>query len=158
MKTGIIIHSNTSNTLSIGERLLETLRSKGADAGLERVTAVNEDAKTQREIRLASTPDIGPYGMVILGAPVHGFALSRAMTAYIKQLPGLQGKKVFCFVTEHFPKPWMGGNRAIRQMTQLVTELGGTVIRTAVVNWTSKAREEQISRLVTAFTADSIGG
>jgi menaquinone-dependent protoporphyrinogen IX oxidase len=158
MKTGIIIHSNTNNTLSVGERLLETLRSKGADACLERVTAVNEDTKSPGEVRLASAPEVGSYDMIIIGAPVHGFSLSKVMTAYLKQLPGLQGKRVACFVTEHFPKPWMGGSKTVRQTARLITDHGGTVTQTAVVNWTSKAREEQISKLVAAFTADVIGG
>jgi hypothetical protein len=138
---------------------LEALVSKGSDACLERVTAVNEDAKTTQEVRLASAPDTGPYDVIMLGAPVHGFALSRVMEAYLKQLSGLNGKRVACFVTEHFPKPWMGGNRAIKQMVQHITQLGGTVTETAVINWTNKAREEQIGSLTAAFCkAGAMGG
>lgn len=157
MKTGIIIHSVTNNTLSVGHRLLEALLTKGNDACLERVTAFNEDVKTTTQVRLSSAPDVGSYDMVVIGAPVHGFSLSCVMAAYLKQLPNLRGKRVACFVTEHFPKPWMGGSRAVRQMARQVAELGGIVTQTAVVNWTSKVREEQIVKLVASFSSADTG-
>jgi flavodoxin len=154
MKTAIIIHSNTNNTLTVGQRLLEALLSKGINISLERVTAVNEDTKTQSEIHLASAPEIEPYDEIVIGAPVHGFALSRVMDAYLSQLSGFHGKRVACFVTEHFPKPWMGGRRAVRQLGRHVAALGGVVTKTAVVNWSNKLREEQIHTLVASFSAD----
>jgi flavodoxin len=152
MKTGIIIHSNTNNTLSVGERLLNTLQAKGRDAELERVISVNADIRPGEKIRLAAAPAAELYDLLIIGAPVHGFALAPVMAAYLKQLNGIRGKKVACFVTEYFPKPWMGGNKAVMQMAALVAQGGGIVTQTAVVNWSSKKREEQIDRLVAAFS------
>jgi hypothetical protein len=47
-------------------------------------------------------------------------------------------------VTEFFPYPWMGGNRAIRQRTHLAETKGTTVRGAGVINWSRKRREAQI--------------
>lgn len=158
MKTGIIIHSHTNNTLSVGERLLEALQTQGQDACLERVIAVNEDPNAKQAIVLKEIPDISPYDFIVIGAPVRAFSLSPMMNAYLSQLSGLKGKRVACFVTQHFPRPWMGGNRSIRQMIRHITRLGGIVTQTAVVNWTGKMREEQVGKLVSNFTSTAAHG
>jgi hypothetical protein len=74
------------------------------------------------------------------------------MKTYLEQLPPNGVKKVCCFVTEHFPKPWMGGNRAISQMQRLCHAKNMAVSAAAVVNWTSKSREEQISEVVSKLS------
>ena len=148
MKTGIIIHSRTNNTATVGERLLKALRTGGQEASMERVMAVNEDGKPGETILLASTPDPAPYGFIVLGAPVHGFRLSLVMHTYLSQLAELRGRKIVCFVTQSFPKPWMGGKQALRQLVTHAERLGGTVVLSAVINWSSKKRGEQIDSLV----------
>lgn len=147
MKIGIIIHSHTGNTLSVGERLKESLAAGGHTVQLERVTAVNEDPNSREPVRLKSIPDIVQYDAVILGAPVRAFSLSPVMKAYLSQMTKLSGKKICCFVTEYFPKPWMGGNRSIKQMIRAIEQKGGKVASAGVVNWSAKAREEQINEL-----------
>ena len=152
MNIGIIIHSCTGNTLSVAEKLKSALAAKGHAVKLERVTAVHEDPGTKERIMLASAPDIIPYDAVIIGAPVRAFSLSPVMKAYLAQIPEIQGTKVACFVTEHFPKPWMGGNQAIKQMMHAIGNKGGSVTATGVVNWSGKAREEQIQAVVSTLS------
>jgi flavodoxin len=148
MRIGIIVYSRTGNTLSVSERIRESLLAGGHEVQLERVTAINEDPNTAREkIKLKSIPDIALYDYVIMGAPVQGFSLSPIMKTYLDQIPQLQGKKVACFVTQHFPKPWMGGSHALKQMVGFISQKGGKVTDTGNVNWTSKVREEQINEL-----------
>jgi menaquinone-dependent protoporphyrinogen IX oxidase len=144
MKIGIIIHSHTGNTLSVGERLKQSLLAGGHTVQLERVAAVNEDPNSRERISLKSVPDITQYDAVIIGAPVRAFSLSPVMKAYLSQLPDMCGKKAACFVTQHFPKPWMGGSHSIKQMIHAIEQKGGKLMDTGVVNWTSKAREKQI--------------
>ena len=86
--------------------------------------------------------------MIILGAPVHAFSLSRVMMAYLEQLTSLGEKKVYCFVTQGLPKPWLGGNRAIKTMKRLCTEKGAEPFKTGVVNWNSKQKNAQIEDIV----------
>ena len=53
MKVGIIIHSNTENTLTVGQRLEKELTARGHAAGIERVTSEN-DASEAANIALSS--------------------------------------------------------------------------------------------------------
>lgn len=148
MKIGIIIHSHTGNTLSVGERLKESLLAKGHTVHLERVIAENEDPNTSEKVQLKSVPDISIYDYVILGAPVRAFSLSPVMKAYVAQIPEIHQKKVACIVTQQFPKPWMGGNRAINQMCRMIKQKGGIVFEIGIVNWSSKTRDEQIDGIL----------
>ncbi len=148
MTIGIILHSHTGNTLSVGERIKASLLAGGDEVHLERVTAFNEDPNAKEAVRLKSIPDISRYDYVVIGAPVRAFSLSPVMSAYLAQLPEMSGKKVACFVTQYFPKPWMGGSRALKQMISILSRRGGKVAVTGTVNWTNKAREEQINDLL----------
>lgn len=147
MKIGIIIHSHTGNTLYVAEKLKDVLTAQGHIVQLERVTAVNEDPGSNEKVQLKSKPDITLYDTFIIGAPVRGFSLSPVMKAYLAQIPQIQGRRVACFVTEHFPKPWMGGNQSVKQIIQAIKNKGGEVTDSGIVNWSSKYREEQINEV-----------
>lgn len=152
MRIGIIIHSHTGNTLYVAEKLKNALAAKGHAVQLERVTAVNEDPGAKEKVRLKSIPDIIPYDALIIGAPVRAFSLSPVMKAYLAQISEIQARRVACFVTQHFPKPWMGGNHSVNQIIQAIKKKGGEVIEKGVVNWTGKAREEQINEVVSRLS------
>jgi flavodoxin len=112
MQIGIIVHSNTGNTLLVAERLMEKLSSLGHRVSIERVSAINDDEQDVQNIRLSKKPEPGAYDVLIFGAPVRGFSLSPVMRAYLSGVT-LSGKKTACFITQGFPSPWMGGNRAL---------------------------------------------
>jgi hypothetical protein len=80
----------------------------------------------------------------VFGSPVQAFSLCQAMVEYLKQVVPLEGKKVACLITQAFPFPWLGGNRAVRQMTRLLKAKRATVSGSGVVNWMKKRREQQI--------------
>jgi len=144
MNIGIIIYSRTGNTLLVGERLKNSLLKGGHLVNLERVTAINEVPNIKEPIILKTIPDLSAYDYIILGAPVQGFSLSAIFKVYLEQIPDFREKTIGCFVTEHFPKAWMGGNHSIKQMMNLIKQKGGVMKETGVVNWSSKSREEQI--------------
>lgn len=146
-KIGIIVHSHTGNTLEVAQKLYDRLLAAGHLVVLERVSAINEDPSMPDNVQLEASPDVDQYEVLFFGAPVRGFALSPVMKAYLAQIQPLQGKKVGCFVTEYFPYPWMGGNRAIRQMTEACVSKKVEVFATGVINWSSKKRDKQISEL-----------
>ena len=116
------------------------------------MTAVNEDPGAKEKVRLKSIPDITHYDAFIIGAPVRAFSLSPVMKAYLAQISEIQGRRVACFVTEHFPKPWMGGNHSVNQIIHAIRKKGGEVIDKGVVNWSGKAREEQINEVVSRLS------
>lgn len=147
MKVGIVVHSHTGNTLSTAERIRDGLIKSGHTVNLEQVKAVNGDPNSQGPVELAVIPDTASYDVLVFGAPVWGFTLSRVMSKYLKQLSSLKGKQICCYVTHHFPFAWMGGNRSVKQMTGLCTEKEGKVVKQGVINWSGKKRENEIVSL-----------
>lgn len=153
MKIGIILYSYSGNTLSVGERLKVALSNKGHEVSLERIKAINEEPNSRKPIQLTEIPDASQYDEIIFAAPVRAFCLNPVMKVYLSKLSSLQGKKISCFVTEHFPKAWMGGNHAIKQIKRLVRDKKGNVTDSGVVNWSNSKREKQINEMVSRFSS-----
>jgi flavodoxin len=147
MNIGMIIHSQTGNTHSVALRLQEKLSAAGHSVTMERLEVIGEVAPG-KPVQLKALPDAEKYDALVFGAPVHAFSLCQAMLGYLKQIASLQNKKVACLVTQAFPYPWMGGNRAIGQMKRLCETKGATVCGSGVVNWMKLRRERQIGEVV----------
>lgn len=148
MNIGLIIYSQTGHTLSVAEKLREKLSAAGHVVALERLEAEGAVRPGVRDVRLKSVPDVTAYDAVVLGSPVHGFAVSAVMQAYLRQVPSLAGRRAACLVTQSFPFAWMGGNRALRQMTRACQTKGATVCAVGVVNWARRSREQRIAAVV----------
>jgi flavodoxin len=148
MTIGLIVYSQTGNTHSVALKLQEKLAAAGHSAAIERVRPAGDGQPGATHIELAERPAIDPYDALVFGSPVRGFALSPAMISYLAPIASLQGKKVACLVTEYFPFPWMGGNRAIAQMRKLCESRGATVCGTGIVNWSSARRDRMIVEVV----------
>jgi NAD(P)H dehydrogenase (quinone) len=149
MNVGIIVYSQTGNTLSVAQKLKEAILAQGHTAVLERVEAENDAPNSKQPPRLTKAPDLSGYDAVLFGAPVHAFSLCLVMKLYLTQCSKLRGKPVCCFVTQHLKKPWMGGNRAIKQMHALCGDKGADNRESGVVNWTAPGRDAQIDAVVT---------
>ena len=153
MNIGIVVHSWSGNTLSVAERLKERLAAASHSVALEQVGLVGERKRGARDFQLEALPDLAPYDAVVFGAAVEAFSLSPVLTEALKRIDSLAGKKVACLVTQQFPYPWMGGNRAIRQMERLCAAKGGAVVGSAVVNWVGCRREPTTARAVDRLSA-----
>lgn len=145
MNVGIMIFSRTGNTLLVAEKVRDACLAQGHTAVVHRVRAENGDPNRRLPLRLISAPNPTPLDAVIFGGPVEAFSLSPIMKAYLKQLPQIPGKKAGCFVTQHFPKPWMGGTHAVKQMRVLCQSKGADVAQTGIVNWMNPSRNAQIA-------------
>ena len=75
------------------------------------------------------------------------------MKKYFTQIDELKNKKVFCFVTQHLKKAWMGGNHALSQMQTACKMKGGVVLWSGGVNWSSDKREQQIKEIVETISS-----
>jgi flavodoxin len=148
MKIGIIVHSQTGNTLSVAQKLQEKLTASGHSVKLERITPVGGEQKDMKNIRLENLPDLGVYDALVLAAPVHAFSVSPVMAEYLKQLPSIQGKKIACFVTKGLPFKWTGGNRAISQIKTACESKGGRVVTAGIINWGDAKRENIIAEVI----------
>jgi multimeric flavodoxin WrbA len=147
MNIGIVVYSQTGNTLSVAQRLQKALEEAGHAVSLEQVTSADGKPTVAGPVALLNAPKTEGCDALVLAAPVWAFGLCSVMKAYLAGLPPLRGKKVSCFVTQAFAYPWMGGNRAVRQLSGACTAKEGDVIHTAVICWGSKDREAQIARL-----------
>lgn len=152
MNIGIIVHSHTGNTLMVAQELEKKLLAAGDKVTLARVEAESKETNVRGDVKLAATPDATPYDALVFAAPVWAFSLNPVMKTYLSQLPDLGGKRTVCFVTHHFARPWMGGNRGVGEMERALTAKGAHVVKTGVINWSGKALEQQIESLITSLS------
>jgi len=148
MNIGIIVYSQTGNTLSVAEKLKAELDKAGHSVTLEQVTVVGGREQGDRSFQLEETPEPGGYDAVVFGSYVEAFSLTPVFSRYLKHIGSLQGKRVACLITQQFPYPWLGGNRAIRQMRKLCESKGASIRGTAIVNWAQSRRERTTSDAV----------
>jgi hypothetical protein len=153
MNIGIIVFSRTGNTLAVAERIREACAASGHAATVEQIRIEDDKPGSGKPPRLTETPDPARYDRVYMGAAVEAFSLSPVMKAYMDGLAAFDGKSTGVFVTQHFPKPWMGGNRAIRQLRALCRAKGLNVQADGIVNWTNKARDAQIKAVAGRFAS-----
>ena len=135
MNIGIIVFSKTGNTLSVAEKLRDTLLTKSHKVVLKKVTASNDVEMDPGKIVLSNPPSTQGYDMLVFAAPVYGGRLPAVMQAYLQGIPSLEGKLLAGFVTQAFPFPWMGGKQAIRGMEKMLNAKGGTLSATGIINW-----------------------
>ena len=148
MKIGIIVHSQTGNTLSVAEKLQVKLSAAGHEVNLERLQVIGEGKPGAKNIRFESLPDTRSYDALVFGAPVQAFSLSGVMQSYLGQAETIQGKKVAMLLTQHFPYAWMGGNRAIGQLKTACKVKGAVICGAGIVHWSKAGREKQIEEVV----------
>lgn len=149
MNIGIIVYSQTGNTLKIAQIIKDALASKGHKATIEQVTAEGK-IDPNSTVNLSSKPDAAKYDAVVFASPVMAFSLNPVMKSYLPQIKELGGKKAACFVTHAFPLGWMGGNQALKQICELVKAKGAKVAGTAIVHSSGK-KEKQVSEAVSAL-------
>ena len=152
MKTGIIVYSQTGNTLSVAEKLKEKLAAEGHTVVLEQVTIAGGRKSGDRAFQLETRPDVAQYDVLVFGSAVEAFSLSPVLNSYLAGVDSLQGKQVACLVTQSFPYPWMGGNRAIRQMRRICESKGATVCGSAIVNWAKCRRAKTTAQAIEGLT------
>jgi len=147
MNIGIIVYSKTGNTLQVAERIATALTQAGDHVDLKRFTAEMESAQSNRPARLSALPDPNDCDVLILGAPVQAFSLDPAMTMYLQQVAFKQKVPTYCFITQHFKKPWMGGNHAMKQLISQLRMKDIEAKSLGIVNWTSEQRENQMTHI-----------
>lgn len=144
MHIGIVVLSQTGHTESVAIKLKEKLAESGHTVGYEKLQVKGEMRPDIKTYQFEKMPDLTSFAAVVFAAPVMAFSLNPAMKYYLSHIPTLAGKKAAFLVTEQFPFPWLGGNRAVRQMTKLCGEKGAQILGSIIVNWSNSRREQQI--------------
>lgn len=149
MKIGLIVYSETGNTLSVAQKVSETLAAAGHSAEIRQVT-IQPREKADSPVVLKDIPSAEGFDLLVFGAPVQAFSLCRAMTKYLKQMKSIRGVPAGCYVTQGLTKKWMGGNRAYNTMRKLLLAHGAAEpVRIGHVHWRADERDKQIAELVT---------
>ena len=89
-----------------------------------------------------------------MGAPIHGFALSKTMLTYLKQLENTNPQKAFIYVTHFFPAAGLGGRQGLRQMIKVLKNKNIEVINAAIIPWTFGKRKA-IRHLLSEFEVEN---
>lgn len=156
MKTAIIVHSLTGNTLSVAERLKDNLEKRGVSVYLEKIEPSGGENKNEMDlarINFRKRLDLTEFDTIVMAGPVRGFSMSPVLKAYFEQ-SSLKNRKVYMFVTHFFPFAFMGGNSAISQMKNFVEERGGIVLDSGIIDWKNPSRERKIQSLLEQFTKE----
>ncbi len=148
MNIGIIVNSQTGHTLEVCEMLKDRLIGQGHAATIDRVTIAGDGSPNPKTFQLEKVPDPSPYEAVVFAGWVEAFSLCRIMVRYLEGTASLSGKKVACLLTQQFPFPWMGGNRALKQMKQRCRAKGATIVGTAIVSWAKSRRDGTMAAAV----------
>ena len=149
MNVGIIVYSQTGNTLAVAEKMKESLTAAGHTAVVEQIT-IGPREKSEIAVKLLDAPSLAGYGAVIFGAPVQAFSLCQPMAAYLKQIQSIKGLPTACFILQGLPKKWMGGNRAYNTLRSLCLKKGADPLRIGHIHWRSEQRDAQIADAVSA--------
>jgi flavodoxin len=152
MKIGLIVYSQTGNTVSVAEKIKVKLEEQGHTVTLEQIRISGKTPAQPGKFELTDIPAVEGYEALILGAPVQAFSLNPVMKTYLAQLPKLDGKKVALFVTKGLSALWLGGTGAIKIMKQECESRGAKVVGSAIVPWGTARREDIIKQ-----AADSMG-
>jgi hypothetical protein len=136
----------------VASKLKEKLVTLGNEVELERLNVKGGDKPGKKDVTLEKTPELGKYDVIIFASPVQGFSLSPVMSTYLKQINSIRGKNVGCLMTQFFPFPFLGGNRAMRQIIKICENNGATIFSTGIVNWSRSSREEKINKIVDNMT------
>ena len=140
MKIGIIIHTNTNHTLEVANEL-KTVLSKNHEVHIDKVTSLNEKESQNGNVELKDIPSIKSYDYLIFGAPINGFALTKTMVAYLKQLDNIKPIKAMVYVTHFFPGKGLGGKQGIDQFYKMLSTKNMLITSAAVVPWTFGKRK-----------------
>lgn len=148
MNIGIIVYSQSGNTLQVANKLKERLIGNGHSVSLEQVTVAGGRTPKTKQFELEAKPVADTYDAIVFASYVEAFSLCAVMSRYLKQIGALDGKRVACLLTQQFPYPWMGGNRAVKQMKVLCQAKGATVLTSGIVNWAKSRRDATMAGAV----------
>ncbi len=151
MNIGIIVHSDTGNTMSVADKLKARLTKAGHKVKIEKVEARGDPKPGTPGVKVKACPDISGYDAVIFGAPVNAFSLSPTMKACLGEVGSLKGKKVACYVTKALRFGWTGGNRSLKQMRGAIEVKGGKVAASGYVVWKESHRERTMAEVLEAI-------
>ena len=147
MHIGMMLYSDTGNTLSVATKLQQALVADGHEVTLVHLETVAPLRRSDTTATLTSIPAVDDYEALVFACPVRGGLPIPPMRVYLEQVPSLAGRQVACLVTGFFPAKW-GRNQTLAKMQALIEAKGGSVCAVGSVRWSSLNRKGQIVQAV----------
>ena len=156
MHIGLIIYSQTGNTLHIAQRLQAKLNELGHHVSLTHIKSKNDENQFQEpfEMIIQGDPIQTKYDVVVFGAWVQAFNLCFGFRSFLNQLEEISAQQVHAYVTQHFPFPWMGGYQAISTMKKLLIKKSIKVHSTQVFNKMNKKMDTHVEQWITKIVKE----
>ncbi len=133
MKIAILVYSKTGTTLRMAKMILERLKQQDREVDLFEVAPEGEYQIGNPVCKISVLPDLTGYDTIICGGPVWAFRINPVIHTSITLMKDLKGKTFIPFVTMGFPLPFMGGNKAIKQMTDIARDMGAKCTKGYIV-------------------------
>lgn len=152
MKIGIIVYSQIGNTSSVASSLYDKLKKEKYDVSLEKIEALRDMKKNNRNFKIINAPDLDKYDFLILASYVEGFMLCPVMKEYLKNISSKKNKRALAFLTHLFPFHWMGANHAMKEMISFSKKKEIIVQKTEIIDWSNKKRGKEIEILIDEFS------
>lgn len=135
MKILIVYYSMSGITKKVVEIFKEKLKKNFSVEIFELQTEPKLSEKNiKSEFKIVSYPSIENFDMIIVGGPVWAFGINYPVLTFLKQLSKIEEKNFILFVTMGFPFAWMGGNRAIKMMKEIIESKKGKIKYTFCLN------------------------
>jgi NAD(P)H dehydrogenase (quinone) len=152
MHIGIFVHSQSGHSSAIGMAITGKLREKGHEVDIQLILPAGRVRPRMKHVELRDdVPDMSSYDAIVFGGPIWGFTASPVVTAFIKEIPKLKGKKTLCYSTSGFPTAISGAKRSLNKLNSLLEEIEATVIEGEAVFWglwCSKNKMETIAQKI----------
>lgn len=150
MKIGIIVHSKTGTTLEYAKLIAERLKEHGHQVDLTElktdVPVEGGSVRGSKKFSILNIPDCSEYEAILIGGPVWGLSASPVVIACLKELRGVEGKKILPFVTMGFPFAGMGGSQAVSLMSRTAAGLGAQVLPGKIIPKLFRNFRQQMER------------
>lgn len=148
MKIGIIVFSQSGNTLYVAKKLEAKMRASGMNVKIERITIVGGKVKANGSYEFDNIPKLSSYNKLVIASPINGFTLAAPMKKFLSKHANLNGKEVACLVTQRFKRAWLGGNQGIRYIKDICQKNSVNIKLSSIVHWSAKDRDKQIEAAV----------
>ena len=152
MHVGIFIHSQSGHSSDMGMAITRKLREKGHEVDILLMKPAGRVRPRKKHVEFREdVPDMSPYDAVVFGGPIWGFTASPVVSAFIKEIPSLKGKKALCFSTSGAPTAISGAKGGMKKLNGLLEEIEATVIEGEAIFWglwCSKNKIETIAQRI----------
>lgn len=148
MKLGIIVYSESGHTLSVVNKIEESLIQNHVEVKKMILNFTVEKGTRM----LVQPPKLESCEAYIIASPIQGFQLAKPMSDYLVQNPLPKDAKIGILLTEYFKVMFLGGNYSLKQAKATIDVSSHKLVVEKVIHWSSKKREEQIKEAVRLFT------